>query len=131
MGNPLFGIDIAGIVAENIGPGVHEVTLAIKPASGTRDPANLSAGIDRTPEIKTCRGFWEDFTPGQIGDQVLATDRKAVLIGDTVPAGVTLKKGDEITIEGQTLMFWRWHSRDPAGAVLTAQCRDQRGPDGQ
>jgi hypothetical protein len=127
----LFGVDIAGIVAKNIGPGVHAATLSIKPIGGARDPQRLTAGRPAAPVIYQCRGFWEDYSPGQIGDQVLATDRKAVLIGDTIPAGADLKKGDEITIEGQTLMFWRWQSRDPAGAVLVAQCRDQRGPDGQ
>ncbi len=129
MGNALFGIDIAGIVADAIGPQLLDVTLTII-TLGARDPQNLTAGPQRSADEHSCKGFWEDYSSTQVGGEILATDRKAVLIGDTIPAGVELKKGDQIEIEGQTLMFWRWQSRDPAGAVLVAHCRDQRGPDG-
>ena len=119
MGDRLFGIDIAGIVAQHIGPGVHDAVVSIIDPAAPRAPgAKLTEGRTRVPVLHEGKGFWEDYSPGQIGEQVLATDRKAVLIGDTFKTDLTkVKKGDRITIKGATMMVWRLESRDPAGAV--------------
>lgn len=133
MGTPLFGIDIAAIVAEHIGPGVHDAVLSIYDPAAPRAPgAPMTGGRPRVPSDYACKGFWEDYSPGQVGGEVLASDRKAVLIGDTIPAGAAgkLKRGDQISINGLQMMVWRMEGRDPAGAVIKVQCRDQAGPDG-
>ncbi len=133
MGNALFGIDIAGFVADAIGPQLLDATLIVY-TSGARDPQNLTAGPQRSANQYTCKGFWEDYSSFLVTTRpengIEASDRKAVLIGDTIPAGVELKEGDQIEIEGFALSFLRWESRDPAGAVYVAHCRDQRGSDG-
>lgn len=130
MGNELFGVDIAGIVADNMAGQLLPVTVT-RQTPGARDPNNLTGGVPQTPATVTgIDGFWEDFTrdPGP-GVEVQLGDRKAVLIGDTIPAGGHPLRGDAITIEGMTLYVVKLMSRDPAAAVYVYQCRDRRGTD--
>lgn len=130
MGNILFGVDISGLIADNIGPGVLGCTIT-KKSYAVRDPLNPTKGKPATPAAFPCRGFWEDFAPADIdGTNILLNDRKAVLIGDTIPAGAIPQKQDEITIEGKTLVVHRLILRDPAAAVYIFHCRDRKGPDG-
>lgn len=129
MGNELFGVDIARIVADVIGPGVLDAVLA-EPKRGTRVAGSLTAGRQALPSVAhDCKGFWEDFagTPPP-GVEILVDDRKAVIIGDTMPSGVNPQRGWSVTIEGVTQVIVRLLHRDPAAAVYTYQCRDRLGP---
>lgn len=130
MGQELFGVDIAGIIADAIGPGVLDVTITRAAGTGTRNPADLTGGLIKAePASWGCKGFWEDFT-GQPppGVEIELNDRKAVLIGDTIPAAaLPLKLDDAITCEGKTLFMVKVLSRDPAAAVFTLLCRDRKG----
>jgi hypothetical protein len=130
MGAELFGVDIAGIIADATAGQLFPVTLE-RYARGARDPSNLTGGQPKTPTVvKGIEGFWEDFTgTPPPGIELEANDRKAVLIGDTIPAGGAPLRNDAITIEGQTLYAVQLLSRDPASAVYTYLCRDRRGPD--
>ena len=136
MGNALFGIDIAGIVADAVGDGLPDVTI-VRQVRGARDPSKLTAGQAKTTETHTgIKGFWEDYQPNQIdGTNVLLNDRKAVLIGDTLPTGFVPREGDEITVHEDlgdvTLGVVKLQSRDPAAATYVVQCGDRTGPDGQ
>lgn len=131
MGNELFGIDIAGLVADNIAEGLLDVTVT-RHTAGARDPDNLTGGPVITPQtVVGIKGFWEDFTgTPPAGITVELNDRKAVLIGDTIPAGGHPLRNDAIKIEGLTLYMVQVISRDPAAAVFVYQCRDRKGPDG-
>lgn len=135
-GNELFGIDIAGIVADAIGDGLPDVTI-VTTTWGARNPSDLSAGLSGTPmTITGVKGFWEDYSPNQVdGTNILLNDRKAVLIGDTLPAGYVPGQGDEITVHEDlgdvTLSVVKLQSRDPAAATYVVQCGDRSGPDGQ
>lgn len=130
MGNELFGIDLAGIIADEIGPGLLDVVVT-RQIAGVRDPDNLTGGIPTTAEtIVGIKGFFEDFTRTPVGIEIELNDRKAVLIGDTIPAGGLPLRGDAIEIEGETLYMVQLLSRDPAAAVYTYLCRDRRGADG-
>lgn len=133
MGNDLFGIDIAGIVADNIGPGLLDVRITRTPR-GARQAGDLTGGkVAEGPDSWDCKGFWEDFTATPPpGVELELNDRKAVLIGDTIPAAaLPLRVNDAITIEGLTLFMVKQLSRDPAAAVYVLLCRDRAGPDGQ
>lgn len=126
MGNKLFGVDIAAIVASAAGPGLLDVTLWIRPKSGTRDPSNLSAGLDRAPaKVVGAKGIWEDYRPSEIGDLVRTNDRRAFILGDTIPAGIEIKESDEIEIDGQRLYVIRPESVDPAKAGYRFHCGDR------
>lgn len=124
----LFGIDIAGIVGDAMAGQLHAVTVT-RYTEGERDPDNLTGGRPREPATVTgIDGFWEDFTRDPPpGVTVELGDRKAVLIGDSIPAGGHPVRNDAITIEGKTLFMVQLLARDPASAVYVYQCRDRRG----
>lgn len=133
MGNELFGVDISGIIADQIGPAVLAVTITREPRDGSRQAGNLTGGLVKgAPQSWECRGFWEDFTgTPPPGVEILLNDRKAVLIGDTIPPeALPLLADDAISCEGQTLYMVKLLARDPAAAVFTLLCRDRRGPNG-
>lgn len=130
MGAELFGVDIAGLVADAMGGQLFPVTIT-RYTEGERAPGNLTGGRPKTPATVTgIDGFWEDFTRDPPpGIEVELGDRKAVLIGDTIPEGGHPLRNDAIEIEGVTLFMVQLVSRDPASAVFVYQCRDRRGPD--
>jgi hypothetical protein len=134
VGNQLFGIDVAGIVADALGDGLFPVTIT-RYVQGEREAGNLTGGRAKVPETVTGPvGFWEDFTGTPPAD-VEVNDRKLILLGDTVPAGGLPRFNDEVTVHediGDVSLFAvRLLARDPAAATYTYLCRDRRGPDGQ
>lgn len=132
MGRELFGIDIADIVAEHIGPGVHDVLIS-REQRAARAPGDLTGGLVKgVPLTFPCKGFWEDFSGlPPPGIEILLNDRRLVLIGDTIPEGGIPERNDAVTCDGQTLYVVQLLSRDPAHAVYKYLCRDRRGPDGE
>lgn len=131
MGNELFGVDIAGIVATSIGPGLLDVTIT-RYVKGARESGNLTGGKSRTPEtVVGIKGVWESLpkTP-PAGVEFELNDRIALLIGDTIPEGGLPVVNDAIEIEGLTLYSVLLIERDPAAATYKYLCRDRRGPDG-
>lgn len=132
MGNPLFGVDIAGLINQHVGAGVLVVQISKQVATGARDPDNLAAGIPSEPVVHNCKGFWESYSIAEVdGVNVLKTDKKANLIGDSIPAGGMPVYGDEITIAGETRFVVQLDSVDPANALYVFRCRDQQAHNGQ
>lgn len=126
MGNPLFGIDISGIIKQHIGPGVLAATL-ISVTAGTRTAGQLTGGTNPTTTSYTCRGFI-DTQAVRFLDGTLVRDgtKVIVLIGDTINSGNTAPKpGDQITIEGATYVIAEDGrvDRDPAAATYTCEVR--------
>lgn len=134
MGNQLFGVDIAGIIADVMGDGLFPVTI-VRDKRGARRPGNLTGGRISEPERVECVGFWDDINPNSVppGTELEVTDRKLVLIGDLVPAGGFPLRNDACTVHEDggdiTLYCVQPLSRDPAAAVFSYLCRDRRGPD--
>ena len=126
MGNELFGVDVAGLVAQHVGSGLLDVTVT-RSEPGERDPANLTGGRAATPATFTgIKGIWENVprTPPP-GVEIELNDRVALLIGDTIPAGGMPQRGDAITITGLTLYAVQLIEQDPANAVYRFLCRDR------
>ena len=136
MGNTLFGVDIAGIIADAMGDGLLPVTIT-REINGARAPGNLTGGRAKTPARFECIGFWDDINPSSVpaGIEIEATDRRLVLIGDTVQPGGFPLRNDACTVEEETgpltLYCVQALSRDPAAAVYSYLCRDRKGPDGE
>lgn len=127
MGNKLFGVNISGLVAKHVGPGLLDVVI-VKQASGDRDPDNLTGGQPKTPTtFRGIKGIWQDLPkmppPGVTFE---LNDRIALLIGDTVPAGGLPKRNDTITIEKLTLYAVQQIGRDPAAAGYLFLCRERK-----
>lgn len=130
MGNLLFGIDIAAIVAKEVGPGLLPATITeFVPGPA---PARVTDAPTMTPVAHSCRGMWEDYSPDMVRDSALIQvgDRKALLLGDTLPRGFIPAAGMVVTIEGKALVVIRIESRDPAAATYVLQCRDKAGLNG-
>lgn len=136
MGNIILGVDIAALIAEHLGEGVFDVTIA-KAVRGARAPGNLTGGpVAGAPVLYQCKGFYDDLsgTP-KPGVEYELNDRKLVLFGDTIPPGGVPVRGDSATVHepiGDITQFVvQQLRRDAAAAVYEFLCRDQLGPDGQ
>lgn len=132
MGTPLFGVDISGLVAQHIGPGLHDASVT-RVTRGSRTSGSLTGGRSSASEGFTgIKGIWADLpkTP-PAGVEFELNDRIAMLIGDTIPAGGMPKRNDAITINGLTLYVVQLIATDPASAQFQFLCRDRRGPDGE
>lgn len=132
MGNELFGVDIAGLIADNIGPGLLDVTIT-RYTRGARTPGSLTGGQAKTPSTVTgIKGIWDDLPKmPPAGVEFELNDRIALLIGDTIPAGGLPLRNDAIEIEGLTLYMVQLIARDPAAATYRYLCRDRQGEDGE
>jgi hypothetical protein len=126
MGNRLFGVDIAGVIAREIGPGVLPATL-IK-ITTTANATNLTGPPNRTSVSHSCRAFLDSTNNRFIDGSQAAIDRPVcVIIGDTLPAGVEPVPGDEITIEDRRFVIREGGSvrRDPAGATFACDIQER------
>lgn len=130
MGNEIFGVDIAGIIADATDGNLNEASVTIY-TDGVRDENNLTGGPAQTENTITCTGIWSAFSTRDIDEQVVLTgDRKAMLIGDTI-GDVIPKVGDKVVMDGDTMYIVRLLESDPARATYTYQCRGRQVPNGQ
>ena len=120
--NPLFGVDIAAIVASAIGPGVLDATLNVITA-GTRDVNNLTSSTQPTTTSYACKGFMDSKDRKERSGQLVDNgDVIIMLIGNTISAGAIVPKlGDTVTIESRTYRIGGL-DRDPAAATYELLC---------
>lgn len=121
----LFGEDIAGIIATEMGEGLLPAVLR-NYSPGTRTPGGLTAGTNPTltGTASSARGFIDDYSDRDYGGDsiVQVGDRKVTLLGGTLD-GLVPATGSQIDIEGVTLVVVGPVKRDPAGATYECQCR--------
>jgi hypothetical protein len=123
MGLKVFGVDVAKIVAQKVGPGLHAMTL-IRKVPTTREPGNLAGGTQPTEVSYPCRGIEATLEQRFIdGDKVKITDVAILLLGDTIDGGnVEPRGGDRLTSDGKTRAVIRVLDRDPAKATWLVAC---------
>lgn len=119
MGNKLFGIDIAGIVHANVSPGLLKATL-IREVSTNHETRANAAPTKTYPEYP-CRGIVTTFSMKDRKDnaEILATDAKIMIIGDSLRGGIEPEAEDSVRIEGKTYKVLQIIDRDPAKATFT------------
>ena len=118
----LFGQDIAGIIAREIGPGVLPATLT-KVAAGNRNATNPTAGRALTESTFRGRGFIDEYETSKIdGTRIQQGDRRITLIANTFPGQPVPTSGDKIAIENETYTIVSVR-RDPAAATYDCQSR--------
>lgn len=124
MGNDLFGIDVAKIVGDSFKGQLLSATLK-QYTVGTPTPGQLTGGTNPTETVYTgIDGFVDEYNESQIdGSSVKQGDRKVVLIGESLPAGVIPSEGDRIDIESFTDLLVVAVKRDPAAATYSCQVR--------
>lgn len=122
MGNPLFGVNISGIIKDVVGPGVLPATL-IKFTPGTRTAGQLSGGTNPTSVSLPCRGFIDkQANRDRAGTLIADGTVKIVLIGDTINGGAPAsapETNDRVVLEGVTYVIRGPIDRDPAAATYT------------
>lgn len=116
----IFGVDIAGILNDVLGPLVFDQTLVKKATS--RDPADRTKRITVTTN-HACKGFIDAFQDKWVdGAVVRIHDHKIVILGASLPANIVPEPGDDIIAEGSTFTIANdGVVRDPASA--TYECR--------
>lgn len=118
----LFGLDVSGLVAKHIGPGVYDATLT-SITKGARG-ANSTAGQATVETTLLGRGFVDNFAATLVdGTVIRIEDVKVVLLGDSFIVSINPKPGDTVTIQGSTYRVIRLIGRDPASAIFELQCR--------
>ena len=118
----LFGMDIAKLVADNLGPGVLDATLT-QVTAGNRTAGDLTAGVNPTNVDYPCKGFVDDYSASQIdGTLIKANDHKVTLLGGTLQGGIIPQQGDKVFIENTTYEIIKV-KRDPAAATYLCQAR--------
>lgn len=122
-GNKLFGVDIAGLINQEVGPGVLDLTL-IKVTPGTRTGGQLTGGTNPTTASTAGKGFIDDYQDRQIDETVIRRgDRRVLIVGNSLSGGSVIPAaGDQVTIEGATYEIVNV-ARDPAAATYTCQVR--------
>ena len=126
MGNILFGIDIAGLIDQEISPGLLSGTLtAIREGDRGADP---TAGRTKTTTTHTFRGFIAPYEEDRIdGSTIRRGDKRVTLIGDSISPREVPQRGDKISIgdvdQDQDLNVIELVGRDPAAAHYIVQVR--------
>lgn len=127
MGNNLFGVDIAGIVADVFTSQVPllDAILHRREPGQSRDADSLTGGrVGRDTTPFPCTGFIDEYLDKEIdGTLIQVGDRKILLLGNTIAGGTVVpQQHDKITIEGQVHTIIRV-TRDPDAATYTCQTR--------
>lgn len=118
----LFGIDIAGIVAKEIGPGLVDATIH-RMTWSDRDPADPGAGLAIVEDDISCKGVLSFFDIREIdGTLVEANDRLVIIIVGTMSEEVEPVPQWAVTIEDKRYNIVRVR-RDPAAATYSLQVR--------
>jgi hypothetical protein len=124
MGNPLFGINISGLIKANMKGQLLDATLhKITPGSRT---GNLTGGTNPTEVTHACEGFISTQSKKAIGGTLVEDgDILVILIGDTIDNGAAATApitGDQVTIESNKYHI-KGLDRDPAAATYTLLCK--------
>ncbi len=102
--------------------GFPAVTL-IKVTPGSRTPGQATGGVNATSASHSAKGIQESYRDNEIDSvAVKIGDRKVLILGATLPAGVVPVPGDRVISEGVTYSVVNV-SRDPAAATYTLQAR--------
>lgn len=115
----LFGLDLAGIVADAIGVagGLRPATL-IRVYPGSRVPGALTGGTHPDPVSYTTEGLVQTSTTADPGTLTNRTTTTVTLLGrDLLAAGVEPTVGDRVTLDGLTYELTGAVSSDSSGAT--------------
>lgn len=119
----LFGLDIAGIVNDNLGSQLLDATL-IQVVEGTRSASDPTAGLPTSNRNIPCKGIIDEYLAREIDGTIVQTgDRKILLLGKSIKSGTVVPAtGDKIKIEGVVYRILDI-KRDPAAATYVCQAR--------
>lgn len=109
-----------GIVAKALGPVFRDATLKV---SSGRDSNGQGGWIPRAAVSHPCKALVDDFSDfRRLNVGIPASDRKIILLAQSLPVGVAPAVGQTITAEGRDWQIISV-SRDPAEATYEVQAR--------
>jgi len=116
----ILNANIAGVINSALGNLVFDQTLV--KITSVRDPSDSTKRI-KTQASYPCKGFVDSYTDKWVnGETIKITDRKIIILGDTLESGIIPETGDQIIAENTTFtIVANGVTRDPAGA--TYECR--------
>jgi hypothetical protein len=123
--------DIANLVGNALdAAGMSKPATLIRVTPGTRNPAAVSAGTNPIATSYPVKAIPASVTQLRVdGSLIAGVNRVIKIFGSTLPAGVTPRPGDKITLDGVTSVIVGDAAGssavtvDAAGAMFTAQCR--------
>jgi hypothetical protein len=123
--------DIANLVGNAlIGAGMSKPATLIKISPGTRAPGAISAGTNPIATSYEVQAIPASVTQLRVdGSLIAGVNRVIKIFGSTLPAGITPRPGDKITLDGVTSVIVgdaggsSAVTVDAAGAMFTTQCR--------
>lgn len=115
----LFGLDIAGLVADGISGAGGLVPGAITTqVTAPRDPLDPTAERAKKPQVSTFDGFVERLTSTRrSGSSVFEAGEYVSILGATLEPAMVPAPGDVIVIEETTYTVEAVADRDPAAAL--------------
>lgn len=115
----LFGLDIAGLVADGIsGAGGLVPGTITTQVTAPRDPLDPTAERAKTPQVSTFDGFVERLTSTRrSGSSVFEAGEYVSILGATLEPAMVPAPGDVIVIEETTYTVEAVADRDPAAAL--------------
>lgn len=118
----IFGVDLAGIIHNVLSPMVFDQTLT--KVTSARDPSN-SSKMTKTEVDYPCKGFIDESSEhAKKGTNIDSSNKFIIIIGKSLPTGVTPEHGDKILAESRTFTIVDGGvDRDPAGATYTCQSK--------
>ncbi len=125
MGQPLFGINISGLIKQYVGTGLPSVVLR-KRTKTSRTAGQLTGGTNPTETDYTCKGviLRQEETHRSDAKPVSNGTRQILLIGDTISNGTVFPVlGDRIVAEGSIWVIDGPINRDPAKATYVCTVR--------
>lgn len=126
MGELFFGVDVAGVINENISPGLPTTATIRKRVPGVRTPGALTGGTNPTELSATAKCVVGRYSAHLIdGTRIKEDDRRVTLIAESMVFATTafVPESDTlIDVEGKTYNVLSV-GRDPAGATYSCHCR--------
>lgn len=118
MGNPLFGIDVAGLVNQHIAPGLNPLVLHVL-REGTDSDSNDPTGPTTSSFTnRNGRGLLSSYRATEVdGKRIQSGDVRIIIIGDSLPRGIVPQVDSEVTIRGSRYRLKEPIDRDPADAT--------------
>ena len=123
----VFGLDLDVIIDDSLtaagGLDPNGGTL-IKVTAGARTAGDLAAGKVNAEQRYPFRGMVSKVFKAPIpGTIIQAGDREVLILGASLPAGVSPDLNDKVQIEGSTFVVLMVPARDPARATYLCACR--------
>lgn len=121
----LFGIDIAGLVAETLSGQLITGSWVTR-TFGSRTPGSLTEGRAPTEVTITFEGIFENIAKKyREEDTNIKVEDQAILmiVGSFSPAGYEPQPDDTIMLEGRTVRVYKILERDPASATFLVATR--------